>query len=215
MSKTLEVRQLVEAGYNIFDFDYKLYDENMKSLFEKDFIEYYYFRNICSETLGRWKKEIQITLNRNYEYYKEYYETVKALQDTNMMNTKSIKETFVREITGSSEQLTESTDKSTVTNDSNSTEKFSNTPRQSIKSLDKHITSASVNNNNVSGTTNGLSNGKVESSNSGTERTEFESTGNLGVSSDGLLIEKWREIIVDIHQHMFDRDLDQLFFQIF
>ena len=212
---TLEFRYLVDdENFEIFDFDYELYDNALKPKFEKDFKEYFYFREIGHETVGRFKKALQIKLNQIAYRYKEYYKTVIALENEDMMMTKDLKETFVREVNGESSSKANSNDNSNLSGNGKNINKFSLTPKQGIKSLDNHITNATVDENNTS--TNSQTNSNSETTNkvNNIETTTFISQGDLGVTSSGLLIQGWRDVIVSIHEKMFQEDLDELFFQL-
>ena len=212
---TLEFRYLVDdENFEIFDFDYELYDNDLKPKFEKDFKEYFYFREIGHETVGRFKKALQIKLNQIAYRYKEYYKTVIALENEDMMMTKDLKETFVREVNGESSSKANSNDNSNLSGNGKNINKFSLTPKQGIKSLDNHITNATVDENNT--LTNSQSNSNSETTNrvNNVEKTTFISQGDLGVTSSGLLIQGWRDVIVSIHEKMFQEDLDELFFQL-
>lgn len=212
---TLEFRYLVDdENFEIFDFDYELYDNALKPKFEKDFKEYFYFREIGHETVGRFKKALQIKLNQIAYRYKEYYKTVIALENEDMMMTKDLKETFIREVNGESTSNANSTDNSNLSGNGKNINKFSLTPKQGIESLDNHITNATVDENNTS--TNSQSNSNSETTNrvNNVEKTTFISQGDLGVTSSGLLIQGWRDVIVSIHEKMFQEDLEELFFQL-
>lgn len=212
---TLEFRYLVDdENFEIFDFDYELYDNDLKPKFEKDFKEYFYFREIGHETVGRFKKALQIKLNQIAYRYKEYYKTVIALENEDMMMTKDLKETFVREVNGESTSNANSSDNSNLSGNGKNINKFSLTPKQGIKSLDNHITNATVDENNT--LTNSQSNSNSETTNrvNNVEKTTFISQGDLGVTSSGLLIQGWRDVIVSIHEKMFQEDLEDLFFQL-
>lgn len=212
---TLEFRYLVDdENFEIFDFDYELYDNDLKPKFEKDFKEYFYFREIGHETVGRFKKALQIKLNQIAYRYKEYYKTVIALENEDMMMTKDLKETFIREVNGESSSNVNSSDNSNLNGNGKNVNKFSLTPKQGIESLDNHITNATVDENNTF--TNSQSNSNSETTNrvNNRETTTFISQGDLGVTSSGLLIQGWRDVIVSIHEKMFQEDLEELFFQL-
>ena len=68
--------ELYKLQPNIFDFDYELYDNNLKPHFEKFVLDYFYFNEIGFETVGRFKKALQNKLNVIAYKYKEYYKTV-------------------------------------------------------------------------------------------------------------------------------------------
>lgn len=212
---TIELRHLVDdENFNIFDFEYELYDNALKPKFEKDFQEYFYFREIGHETVGRFKKSLQIKLNQIADRYKEFYKTVLALEKEDMMMTKDLKETFIREVNGESSSLSNATDNSVLSGSGKNVNKFSQTPKQSIENIDKFMTNATVDENTSN--TNSQTNANSETTNrvNNIEKTTFISQGDLGVTSSGLLIQGWRDVIVSIHEKMFQEDLEELFFQI-
>lgn len=212
---TIELRYLVDdENFNIFDFEYELYDNDLKPKFEKDFQEYFYFREIGHETVGRFKKALQIKLNQIADRYKEFYKTVLALEKEDMMMTKDLKETFIREVNGESSSLSNATDNSVLSGSGKNVNKFSQTPKQSIENIDKFMTNATVDENTSN--TNSLTNANSETTNrvNNIEKTTFISQGDLGVTSSGLLIQGWRDVIVSIHEKMFQEDLEELFFQL-
>ena len=212
---TIELRYLVDdKNFEIFDFDYELYDNALKPKFEKDFQEYFYFREIGHETIGRFKKALQIKLNQIADRYKEFYKTVLALEKEDMMMTKDLKETFIREINGESSSLNSATDISSLNGVGKNINKFSQTPKQSIENIDKFMTNATVDENTSN--TNSQTNANSETKNkvNNIEKTTFISQGDLGVTSSGLLIQGWRDVIVSIHEKMFEEELEELFFQL-
>ena len=131
-----------------------------------------------------------------------------------MMMTKDLKETFIREVNGESSSLSNATDNSVLSGSGKNINKFSQTPKQSIENIDKFMTNATVDENTSN--TNSLTNANSETTNrvNNIEKTTFISQGDLGVTSSGLLIQGWRDVIVSIHEKMFQEDLEELFFQL-
>ena len=185
---TIELYKLIESeNFELFDFNYELYDNNLKPIFEQYFKDYFYFNEIGCETIGRFKKMLQLKLNTCANYYKEYYKSCLALEERDMMNTKEVVETMEREISG------------TISSNGTNISMFSATPKQSITNIERYMTQASKDTLNN------------ETENKKTKKTTFTSTGNLGVSSDGFLIEKWRDVIIDINKKICDDELRELF----
>lgn len=201
---TVELYRLAEdTNFKLFDFEYNLYNNELKAEFEKFFVDYFYFNEIGFETIGRFKKALQNKLNTIYPYYEEYYKSCIALKERDMMQTKEVIEEMTREVKGKTKTDSNSTSKS----DTNHTNIFSATPKQSIENIEKYMTQATKDNNQLNDTNNTEVNGENEQ----IEKTSFTSKGNLGVSSDGFLIEKWREIIVDINTKICQDELSELF----
>ena len=97
---TLELRTIIDDPYApyLFNFDYEFYDNDLKSIFENKFMEYYYFDEIGFPTIQRFKHNLKSKLNMIMPYYKKLYETEIASKDINFLLNKALKETFIREV---------------------------------------------------------------------------------------------------------------------
>ena len=70
MSKyTIELRDIVNNGRNIFPFAYEFYDENKRAKFERDFIRHFYFREIGCETVDRFILNLEDKMNTVFPVY--------------------------------------------------------------------------------------------------------------------------------------------------
>ena len=145
MSKyTLELNQIVnDLDFNLFDFDYNLYDNELKSAFEKKFIDHFYFYEIGLTPIAIFKKALQIKLNDIFPYYKQLYQTELRSAEIDFMLNKDLKEEYTRELTGNS-SVNQS---STSTSNDTSLNMNNDTPQNKIDDLDQFMTSASKNNN--------------------------------------------------------------------
>ena len=67
-----------EVHNKIFNFPYEFYSDVTEDIekFEKQFLLYYYTREICEETVGLWKLRLQNELNLIMPKYKELYKTL-------------------------------------------------------------------------------------------------------------------------------------------
>lgn len=74
---TIELRHVVQ-NHNIFDFNYPFYDENKRSTFERDFIRHFYFREIGSETIDRFKLLLEDKMRTVFPYYNELFRTAQV-----------------------------------------------------------------------------------------------------------------------------------------
>lgn len=72
---TIQLRDIVESGIDIFDFEYPLYDPNYKKVLEQKIINHYYFREIGLETIAQFKHFLKEKMNRIMPLYTRYYET--------------------------------------------------------------------------------------------------------------------------------------------
>lgn len=212
---TLELREIIESNnVKLFDFDYNFFDENLKSDFEALFIDYFYFREIGQETIGRFKKELRTKLNLIHHYYKEYYKTVKQVEVEEFMVTKDATDTFTRILEGQQTSNVASNSMGNSSSNSNSFNKFYDTPRNRTNINDAIITNATVddNKNSISSSEENVSN--ANQNNRTVETTILHSKGDLGVTSSGALIDGWREVITNIYQMIFD-ECEDLFFGLY
>ena len=202
---TLELSKIENDEYFILfpeKFPFYIDDDNLRKNFVKKFYNEYRFREIGFETVGRFKTSLLSKLYNIMPYYIEYYKTVLVANDMDFMLTKDITETFTREIDG--ENIVNSTSTSIAKGKSMSYD----TPNSIIEDITKYPTMGSDTE------TDGTSTGEQTGKNKLLEKTTFNSKGNLGVSSDGFLLEKWRDVIVDIDMLILS-ELEDLFLQFF
>ena len=101
MSKyTLELRYLYEdENFNLFDFPYNLYNNDLKPWFEEKFYQHFMFYEIGFDTIGMFKQRLMSKLNDIFPYYKQLYETEIRAKGIDFMLNKDLKESYVRELT--------------------------------------------------------------------------------------------------------------------
>ena len=208
MSKyTLELNQIVnDLDFNLFDFEYNLYDNELKSDFEKKFIDHFYFYEIGLTPIARFKKALQIKLNDIFPYYKQLYQTELRTAEIDFMLNKDLKEEYTRQLTGNSSVSQSSTSSSNDT----SLNINNDTPQNKIDDLDQFMTSASKNTDNSTMSSNGTNSAE----NNSTETYSLLSQGNIGVTSSAELLEKWRNVLINIDQMIFE-ECNDLFMLIY
>ena len=59
----------------IFDFDFPIYDEKYRTVLETKIVKHFYTREICAETVGRWKLFLNERLNLIMPYYNQRYKS--------------------------------------------------------------------------------------------------------------------------------------------
>ena len=208
MSKyTLEINQLVnDLDFKLVDFNYNLYDNDLKSAFEKKFIDHFYFYEIGLTPIARFKKALQIKLNDIFPYYKQLYQTELRSAEIDFMLNKDLKEEYTRQLTGNSSVNQSSTSSSNDT----SLNINNDTPQNKIDDLDQFMTSASKNTDNSTMNSNGTNTAE----NNSTETYSLISQGNIGVTSSAELLEKWRNVLINIDQMIFE-ECNDLFMLIY
>ena len=213
---TLTIQQIVDSkNMEIFDFDYNLYNNDLKPVFEKFFIEYFFFNEIGFETVGRFKKALQNKLNVIAYKYEQLYKTIVVQETYDFMNTKDLTTITTREMEG--ENIKNSNVQSSSSTSANGENKnvYSATPKGSIDSLEKYITSGTIDTGTNSANSSGTSTENADSESRVRELITHSEKGNLGGTSDAKLVEDWRNMIMDINQKMCEEELYELFMLIY
>ena len=218
----------------MFNFDYPFYvdDEEAKTKFEEKFMLYYWNCEIGFETFARFQKALQARLTIKMPYYQQLYETELACQDINFLLNKDLRETFTREIDTENETSGTNTTQQTSTNESSLNQEgtTTNTHKESSISdgvstsslVDGYLTGTSSDNgsNSTTGTTNSSDNLTSEGTLSQTEngktveKTDLLSQGNIGITSSAELLQKWREVLINIDEIIIE-DCRDLFMRIY
>jgi hypothetical protein len=74
--QTLSTRETIETGRTkLFDFDYPLFDQTYKKVFETHFIRKFYMREIGFETEGLFKFHLETWLLINMPYFNKMFES--------------------------------------------------------------------------------------------------------------------------------------------
>ena len=218
----------------MFNFDYPFYidDEEAKTKFEEKFMLYYWNCEIGFETFARFQKALQARLTIKMPYYQQLYETELEAKDINFLLNKDLRETFTREIdtenetTGTNHTQQTSTNESSLNQEGTST----NTHKESSISdgvstsslVDGYLTGVSSDNgsNNTTGTSNSSDNltseGTLSQSENGktVEKTDLLSQGNIGITSSAELLQKWRDVLINIDEIIIE-DCRDLFMRIY
>ena len=207
MSKyTLELRYLYEdENFNLFDFPYNLYNNDLKPWFEEKFYQHFMFYEIGFDTIGMFKQRLMAKLNDIFPYYKQLYETEIRAKGIDFMLNKDLKESYGRELTSNSN----SNQESNVTSNGLSTAgQLTPSLIANSQKIDKFMDSVQKDNSSSNSTSTGESNGNSK------EEYTLTSQGNIGITSSAELLAKWREIILNIDLMIFE-ECNDLFMQIF
>lgn len=225
---TLELREVVAGGVDLWGFDYpSYYKDAQKAEFEKKVIDHYYFRQIGQETVGRFLHMFRAKVREIMPYYIDMYKSVEIMRGLeNPFDNVDVLETFEQETTdsatGESTSNTSGTASSTGKHGStsDSEHRFSNTPQGSIDNLDSYLTEASRDNGTTSDTsetsseTSATSEGSSTSESSGTVKHTLHRKGNQGVNTFAHDIIEFRKSIINVDE-MVINELNCLFLGIF
>ena len=208
MSKyTIELDTLLrDTNFILFNFDYDFYSDNVeiKKKFEQKFIDRYRFNEIGFETVARFKHYLKASLNEIAPYYKQLYESELRCNDIDFMLNKDYTETFIKNIDSLSKSTeTQNSNYNDLTNESNINDGVSD-----VELTKGNLTSVTGNENTST------SNGTGTSENTQNENYTLTGKGNIGITSSAELLQKWREVMINIDKMILD-DLSDLFMSIY
>lgn len=237
---TVELRELVENGVDIWDFEYPSYYEGeQKKAFEQKVIDHYLFRQIGQETVGRWLHYFRTRMREIMPYYIQLYKSCELMENLedpfesyNLTETYTEEKTGNGKITGSDSSEASSETSGTGSNNKTSSSsrdgvrKFSNTPHGSIDNIENYMSEASKENEITDGsetdniTSSGT--GSVSSSGSSERLSEDSETikhtltrkGNIGVQPLGKEVEALRHSFLNVDMLVIN-ELKDLFLQVY
>lgn len=199
-----------DKNYNLFDQPYNLYDNELKSQFQEKFFQHFMFYEIGFDNINIFKQHLIATLNDIYPYYKQLYETELRTQEIDFMLNKDLKESYVRKLNGETEGNSQATSTGVNTSNNNDLTIANDTPQNKVDDLDKYMTSASKTSSNSTNKSTSNANNTVKNKSNNTEEYELISQGNIGVTSSAELLEKWRNVLINIDTMIF-KELENLF----
>lgn len=200
--------------YNLFDQPYNLYNNELKPYFQEKFFQHFMFYEIGFDNINIFKQHLISTLNDIYPKYKQLYETEIRCQNIDFMLNKDLKESYIRKLNGESEGNSQASSSSDNTSTNNDLTIANDTPQNKIDDLDKYMTSASKSNSNSTNNSTSNANNTIKNKSSNSEEYELISQGNIGVTSSAELLEKWRNVIINIDLMIF-KELENLFLFVF
>ena len=223
MSKfTIELRFLETPPiYKVFDFDYDYYMkglvpdevyEQKKKEFENKFIDFYYFDEIGYKTPDRFKQRLKNYLDMGFKKWQERYKTELEVerQKINFLLNKDLIEERITEGNATGTATTNSTSTSNINNNSSNKNVVNDTPDTRFTSTENFATSITTDET----TSNSSNTGSGETTNTSNQNSNvnerFTSKGNIGVTSSAELLEKWREVIIDIDNEIIE-EADKFF----
>ena len=183
-------------------------------------LNYYKYREIGFETVGRFLDELETSLNEIMPYYNQLFYS--ADQDFNMIYNVDYVRTIDRDRDNTSNTTATSNTTTSESTTSNNKTVSSDTPQSNISTANTDIDNVEYANNiswnKDTGSGSGTSNGSATTSGTANEsESTVETTkGNFGVTSAQDLIKKYREIIINIEQQIInDPRISELFMLVY
>lgn len=209
---TLELREIVESGVNIWNFDYpSFYQGEKKTEFEQKVIDHFYFRQIGQETVGRFLHYFRAKIREIMPLYIQRYKSVELFESIDdPLQSYDLTETLQRETTSNGSSSTSGT--STDDTETNREHRHSDTPQGSINNLDSYMSDASKDKENTSNT--GSTSAESESTDTGTESYTLKRVGNIGVQPLGQELNVLRSSFINVDMEIID-ELNELFLKVY
>ena len=213
---TIELRFLDNPPiYKLFDFDYNYYMkglvsdevyEQKKKEFENKFIDFYYFEEIGYKTPDRFKQRLKNYLDMGFKKWQERYNTELEVQkqNINFLLNKDLIEERITEGNATGTATSTSTSTSNTNNNSSNKNTVNDTPDTRFTTTENFATSITTDETSSNSTNTGNGETTNTSNQNSNLNERFISKGNIGVTSSAELLEKWREVIIDIDNEIID-----------
>lgn len=240
---TAELREVLESGVDLWDFDYPSYYEgDEKKAFEQKVIDHFYLRQIGAETVGRFLHYFRRTMREIMPLYIQRYESVELMQDPRIkvLDNYMMVEEYEEQTTGSASSsgetsastTSEGTGEKGTTLNSKGTGVHSDTPQNSLNlsvNLDSdgvetltHASDtqqdirreASSENSSASETSETTGTSSDSSESSGTVKHKLTRSGNVGVTTWAQMLEGYRQSFLNIDMEIIE-ELESCFLGVY
>lgn len=193
----------------LFNFNFPIYDENYRNTLELKIVRHFYTREICCETVGRWKMFLRDRLNMIMPYYNDLYKS--ATFEFNPLYDHNLTTSFKKEANGSNNDTMNSSNNQTTNNSSTDWSLHSDTPQGAISDVDAmtYLSDATKGTDKSEQNTNGSASSNAVGTYKDTESYTQTVQGLTQLPSEAL--NKYRETLINIDQ-MIINELDDLFF---
>lgn len=210
------IEDVLSKSWNKIFSDFPIFDEQYRPELCKKILRHYYTREICCETVGRWKLFLIDKMKNIMPYYNQLYQSellkIEPLVSVNknVSHNGSGSETKTTSRNGTNSSNT-STDGST-----NTWSYYSDTPQGGINGLDSNDYLTNATHNVGTDVTSSTLNGRTSDSETGTGNRSDSYVDNVlgyeGNQSEMLL--KFRETFLNIDMMIID-ELKDLFFTLY
>ena len=213
---TIELRFLENPPMTkLFDFEYDYYMKDLvpeevyqqkKKEFENKFLEFYYFDEIGYKTPDRFKQRLKNYLDMGFKVWQERYNTELEVQkqNINFLLNKDLIEERITEGNATGNSTTTSSNTTNSNSSSNSKNTVNDTPDTRFTSTENFATSITTDETSSNSTNTGNGETTNTSNQNSNLNERFISKGNIGVTSSAELLEKWREVIIDIDNEIIE-----------
>lgn len=216
------VDEILNAShFNVFNFQYPIYDENHRGELECKILKHYYTREICAETVGLWQLWLNERMNLIMPKYNKLYKAEHDILNKEFKNIDVHTDDFRTDDLLREDDYTRTDNLSLVnTHNDHDSRKYSDTPQGSITfneaNQEHYWLTDYTQTDNTGGYTNantGTQRNAGSSANTGTVDRDIDEAGYRGGKAYYEMLEEYNKKIVNIDLMIID-ELKDLFFKL-
>jgi hypothetical protein len=200
----MELREILNSGVDIFNFEYPIFNESYRPIFEKKFIDKFYFDEIGVETVGRFIHNLRQQLNLIMPYYNKIY--ISQSLEQRILDNYDITETFDKTSTNITVGEGETTNVKNTTSSGNSKNLYSDTPKKKID-IDTNDYVSNISKDTISNTLldNENLNNTSTVNDDGVEKWVRTMKGNIGIQTDANAVMVYEQSLRNIDEEIFTK----------
>lgn len=211
-----DIEDVLNKSWNKIFSDFPIFDEEYRAELCKKILRHYYTREICCETVGRWKLFLSDKMKNIMPYYNQLYQSELLKIQPLVSVERSVEHKGEGSDNGNTQRSSTNNTQTTATGNTDTWSYYSDTPQGGITGIqnNEYLTNA-THNTGTDGTTSTLDGKSSDSETRNEERRDSyvdKVTGFEGNQSEMLL--KFRETFLNIDM-MIIEELKDLFFTIY
>lgn len=210
------IEDILDKSWNKIFSDFPIFDEKYRAELCKKILRHYYTREICCETVGRWKLFLSDKMKNIMPYYNQLYQSELLKIQPLVSVDRSVSHTGTGSETKTTTRNGTNTSSSSTDGSTNTWSYYSDTPQGGINGLDSNDYLTNATHNVGSDNTTSRLNSETsdnETGNGTTKDTYVDKVlGFEGNQSEMLL--KFRETFLNIDMMVID-ELKDLFFTLY
>lgn len=211
-----DIEDILDKSWNKIFSDFPIFDESYRPQLCKKILRHYYSREICCETVGRWKLFLSDKMKNIMPYYNQLYQSELLKIQPLVSVDKSVTHKGYGSETKTTNRNGTNTNSSRTDGSTDTWSYYSDTPQGGINGLDSNDYLTNATHNRGTDVTNSTLNGATSDNENGEgTRTDLyvdKILGYEGNQSEMLL--KFRETFLNIDM-MIINELKDLFFTIY
>lgn len=211
-----DVESVLDKSWSKIFSDFPIFDEEYRAELCKKILRHYYTRDICCETVGRWKLFLNDKMRNIMPYYNQLYQSELLKIQPLVSVDRSVTHEGIGSETKTTKTNTTNTSSSSTDGSTDTWSYYNDTPQGSISGLESNEYLTNATHNVGSDGTNSRLNGTTSENETGTgKRTDTyvdKVLGYEGNQSEMLL--KFRETFLNIDM-MVINELKDLFFTLY